>query len=58
MRISPGNTDACIVRLFMLGLINLKPICEMCIALILPGTLVGLILNWPKMGVFLLSLRG
>lgn len=56
MLISLGNTDVCIVQLFMLVLINLKPTCEMCIGLISPGTLVGPILNWPK--IYLLSLRG
>ena len=29
----------------------------MCIALKLPSTLVGLVLNWPKMGMMVLPLR-
>lgn len=45
------NTGVRIVQLFIPGLTNLKPICEMCIALKLPSTLVGLVLNWPKMGM-------
>lgn len=49
-----GNTGVRIVRLFIPGLTNLKPICEMCIALKLPSTLVGLVLNWPLMGMIVL----
>jgi hypothetical protein len=54
---SLGNTGVRIVQLFIPGLTNLKPICEMCIALKLPSTLVGLVLNWPKMGMMVLPLR-
>lgn len=52
-----GNTGVHIVQLFIPGLTNLKPICEMCIALKLPSTLVGLVLNCPKMGMIVLPLR-
>jgi len=51
------NTGVRIVRLFIPGLTNLKPICEMCIALKLPSTLVGLVLSCPKMGMNVLPLK-
>jgi hypothetical protein len=52
-----GNTSVRIVQLFIPGLTNLKPICEMCIALKLPSTLVGLASNWPKVGMIVLPSR-
>lgn len=55
--ISLGNIGVCIVRLFTIGLTNLKHICEMCTALKSSSTLVGLILNWPRLKMFVL-IRG